>query len=202
LVRKRLGWQRWLLTKKERDERKEEDSYKKVQNSLQNFPMQSHGAEMLRLALVYATEKRLGVCAPLHDAIFAVAPADQEEQAAAALRECMERAAKDIIGVAIPIEMFVTRYPERFVPDDKPMAVTVWDKMMKSLEEAEERMLRRAFQSSHFTLLGGSFRTGRTVKSSSAMAMCWKSFVVMAAGIFLIGICCFLRSPFYLPTWG
>jgi DNA polymerase family A len=134
----RLGWQRWLLTKKERDERKEEGSHKKVQNSLQNFPMQAHGAEMLRLALVYATEKGLGVCAPLHDAIFAVAPADQEEQAAAALRECMERAAKDIIGVAIPIEMFVTRYPERFVPDDKPMAVAVWDKMMKSLEAAEE----------------------------------------------------------------
>src|SRR5262249_8218577 len=65
----KLGWQRWLLSKKERDAKKDEDQHhKKVQNSLQNFPMQSHGAEMLRLALMYATEKGLGICALLHDA--------------------------------------------------------------------------------------------------------------------------------------
>jgi len=134
----KLGWQRWLLPKKERDARKGEDQkHKKVRNSLQNFPMQSHGAEMLRLALVYATEKGLGICAPLHDAIFVVAPADQEEWATETLRDCMERAAMDIIGVKIPIEMFVVRYPDRFVPDDKPMAMAVWDKMMASLEKAE-----------------------------------------------------------------
>ena len=134
----KLGWQRWLLTKKERDAKKDEDQrHKKVQNSLQNFPMQSHGAEMLRLALVYATERGLGVCAPLHDAIFVVAREDQEAWAMQTLRECMEQAAVDLIGVKIPIEMFVIRYPERFVPDDKPMAVAVWAKMMASLEKAE-----------------------------------------------------------------
>ena len=75
--RDEVGWRRWLLTKKERDARKEEQQqHKKIANSLQNFPMQAHGAEMLRLALIYATEKGLGICAPLHDAIFVVAPAD------------------------------------------------------------------------------------------------------------------------------
>jgi DNA polymerase-1 len=136
----KLGWQRWLLTKKERDAKKDEDQrHKKVQNSLQNFPMQSHGAEMLRLALVYATERGLGVCAPLHDAIFVVAREEQEEWATQTLRECMQQAAVDLIGVTIPIEMFVIRYPERFVPDDKPMAVAVWDKMMASLDKAERQ---------------------------------------------------------------
>jgi DNA polymerase I len=140
----KLGWQRWLLPKKERDSRKGEDQKgKKVQNSLQNFPMQSHGAEMLRLALVYATEKGLGICAPLHDAIFVVAPADQETWASETLRQCMERAAMDIINVKIPIEMFVVRYPDRFVPDDKPMAVSVWDKMMVSLKKAEREEKRK-----------------------------------------------------------
>lgn len=135
----KFGWQRWLLSKRDRDERRDEDQkHKKVANSLQNFPMQAHGAEMLRLALVYATEIGLGVCAPLHDAIFAVAPADQEEWATGALRDCMQRAAADVIGVKIPIELFVVRYPERFVPDDKPMAVAVWDKMMISLAKAEQ----------------------------------------------------------------
>lgn len=136
----KLGWQRWLLPKKERDARKDEDQkHKKIKNSLQNFPMQAHGAEMLRLALIYATEKGLGVCAPLHDAIFVVESADREEWAQATLRECMERAAVDVLGVKIPIELFVVRYPDRFVPDDKPMAVTVWDKMMTSLEKAEQQ---------------------------------------------------------------
>jgi DNA polymerase I len=136
----KLGWQRWLLPKKERDARKGEDQkHKKVRNSLQNFPMQAHGAEMLRLALIYATEKGLGICAPLHDAIFVVAPDDREEWATETLKDCMERAAVDIIGVRIPIEMFIVSYPDRFVPDDKPTAVTVWEKMMVSLEKAEQQ---------------------------------------------------------------
>ena len=50
---------------------------------------------MLRLALIYMTETGVGVCAPLHDAIFAVAPASQEEWAVANVEECMERAAVD-----------------------------------------------------------------------------------------------------------
>jgi DNA polymerase I-like protein with 3'-5' exonuclease and polymerase domains len=136
----KLGWQRWLLTKKERNAKRDEDQkHKKVQNSLRNFPMQSHGAEILRLALVYATEKGLSICAPLHDAIFAVAPANLEEWATETLKDCMERAAVEIIGVKIPVEMFIVRYPDRFVPDDKPMAVVVWDKMMVSLKKAERK---------------------------------------------------------------
>jgi len=57
----------------------------------------------------------------------------------ASLRESMEQAARDLIGVAIPIECFVTRYPDNFVPDDKPTALVVWDKMMRSLLKAEQQ---------------------------------------------------------------
>jgi hypothetical protein len=32
--------------------------------------------------------------------------------------------------------LYVVRYPDRYEPD-KPMAVTVWEKMMASLERAE-----------------------------------------------------------------
>jgi hypothetical protein len=99
--------------------------------------MQSGGAEMLRLACTYAAEIRLGVCAPLHDALFVVAKIEDEAKPLSDLRACMDRASRDLIGVAVPIEMFVTRYPDRFVPDDKPMAMIVWDKMMKALEIAE-----------------------------------------------------------------
>jgi hypothetical protein len=99
--------------------------------------MQAHGAEMLRLASIYAAETGLAICAPLHDAIFAVAGMEDEQWAVADLWEFMERAAKDLLGIAIPIEFFVTMYPDRFVPDDQQMALVVWDKMMKALATAE-----------------------------------------------------------------
>jgi DNA polymerase-1 len=134
----KLGWQRWILPKKQRDAHRDDESRnKKIQNSLQNFQMQAHGAEMLRLACIYAAERGLAICAPLHDAIFAVAGIEDEQRAVADLRECMERAARDLLGIAIPIEFFVTRYPDHFVPDDKPMALVVWDKMMNALQKAE-----------------------------------------------------------------
>ena|ERR1700722_18472548 len=91
---------------KERDALKyDEARNKKIQNFLRNFQMQAHSAEMLRLACIYAAEKGLAICAPLHDAIFAVAGMEDEQWAAVAdLLECMERAAKDLLGIAIPIE--------------------------------------------------------------------------------------------------
>ena len=42
--------------------------------SLRNFPMQANGAEMLRLACCLATERGVGVCAPVHDALLVEAP--------------------------------------------------------------------------------------------------------------------------------
>jgi len=49
--------------------------------SLRNFPMQGNGAEMLRLACVYATEQGIRICAPVHDALLIEAPLGELEQA-------------------------------------------------------------------------------------------------------------------------
>jgi hypothetical protein len=134
----KFGWCRHLLAKKDRDAHKaDEERVKKIGNSLQNWPMQSHGAEMLRLACIYAAEMRLGVCAPLHDAIFAVAKIADEKAAVRDLKACMDRASIDLIGAAVPIEFSIVRYPDRFIPSKKPMAITVWAKMLAALEVAE-----------------------------------------------------------------
>jgi DNA polymerase I len=45
--------------------------------SLQNFPMQANGAEMLRLACCLAVEGGIKVCATIHDAILIEAPLDE-----------------------------------------------------------------------------------------------------------------------------
>src|SRR5205823_558017 len=45
--------------------------------SLLNWPIQSHAAEMLRLACCLLTERGIRVCAPVHDAVLVEAPADE-----------------------------------------------------------------------------------------------------------------------------
>jgi hypothetical protein len=59
------------------------------------------------------------------------------DRAVKTLTECMERASFDLIGVKVPVEITVIRYPDRYVPHKKPMALKVWAKMMASLERAE-----------------------------------------------------------------
>jgi hypothetical protein len=134
----RFGWTQQLLSRKEREAHlNEEGRMKNIQNSLQNFPMQSHGAEMLRLAMTYAADQKVPICAPLHDALFAVAPAAEEKAVTDALLACMNRASKDVIGVVVPTEVEVVRFPNRFVPTKKPEAIQTWAAMMEALERLE-----------------------------------------------------------------
>ena len=134
----RFGWTQQLLSRKEREAHlNEEGRVKNITNSLQNFPMQAHGAEMLRLAMTYAADQRVPICAPLHDALFAVAPAEQEQTVTESLIACMNRASVDVIGVVIPTEADVVRFPNRFVPSKKPEAIQTWAAMLKALERLE-----------------------------------------------------------------
>lgn len=148
----RFGWTRQLLPRKERERHLDENGrMKKLRNSLQNFHMQSHGAEMLRLALIYAADDRLPICAPLHDAIFAVAATDREEQVVEALKACMNRASRAVIGVEVPVEVKVTRYPDRYVPEKKPKAIETWERMLAALQEIEKTGGEPAHQPSEFS---------------------------------------------------
>jgi hypothetical protein len=134
----KFGWTQLLLSRKEREAHlNAEGRVKNITNSLQNFPMQAHGAEMLRLAMTYAADQGVPICAPLHDALFAVAPADEEQAVTDSLLTCMNRASKDVIGVVVPTEVEVVRFPDRFVPSKKPEAIQTWAAMLKALERLE-----------------------------------------------------------------
>ncbi len=144
----RFGWTQQLLSRKEREAHlNEEGRMKNIHNSLQNFPMQAHGAEMLRLAMTYAADQKVPICAPLHDALFAVAPADEEQAVTDALLACMNRASRDVIGVVVPTEVEVVRFPNRFIPSKKPEAIRTWAAMMEALErlESEETEYANAY---------------------------------------------------------
>ena len=135
-IKTKYGWTQIVLSRKERETHLDSNGrVKSIKNALQNFPMQGNGAEMLRLALTYAADKRIPICAPLHDAIFAVAPAEREEEVVAGLLACMARASRDVIGVVVPTEVEIVRFPDRLVPAKKPEALVTWARMMKILEE-------------------------------------------------------------------
>jgi DNA polymerase I len=102
---------------------------------LRNFPMQANGAEMLRLACMLATERSIGVCAPVHDAVLIEAPAADLEAAAAAMQQAMAEASSIVLaGFPLRSDSKLIRYPERF-EDERGAAM--WRMVEELLEEAE-----------------------------------------------------------------
>lgn len=83
--------------------------------TLYNFPMQANGAEMLRLAIIFAVEDGVQVCAPVHDAILIEADADKIDDAVALAQACMARASAHVLkGFCLRSEAEVIRWPNRF----------------------------------------------------------------------------------------
>jgi len=84
--------------------------------SLQNFPMQANGAEMLRLACCLATERGIKVCAPVHDAILIEAPLSQLDQAIESAQQAMEDASELVLfGFKLRSDAEIVRYPNRYM---------------------------------------------------------------------------------------
>jgi DNA polymerase I-like protein with 3'-5' exonuclease and polymerase domains len=83
--------------------------------TLKNFPMQASGADMLRVACCLATERGIGVCAPVHDALLVEGPADQIEDIVAATRDAMRQASEAVLyGFPCRVDAKVVRYPDRY----------------------------------------------------------------------------------------
>jgi DNA polymerase I-like protein with 3'-5' exonuclease and polymerase domains len=84
-----------------------------------NFPMQSHGAEIMRLVMIRATEAGLRVGGALHDGFTMEAASSEIEARAEAMRAIMERSALDVIGGVIPVNVEIARWPDRYPVEDK-----------------------------------------------------------------------------------
>jgi DNA polymerase I len=86
--------------------------------SLRNYPMQSNGSEMLRLALCLTSERGISVVGPIHDAIVIEAPADQLDDAVAQAQHAMADASSAVLGgYRIRSEAKLIRYPERYASE-------------------------------------------------------------------------------------
>jgi DNA polymerase-1 len=103
--------------------------------SLRNYPMQANGAEMLRLACSFATERGIAVCAPVHDALLVEAPINQIEEVVIATQKAMADASRLVLdGFELRSEAKIFAHPDRFTD---PRGESMWAKVWEIIEELE-----------------------------------------------------------------
>jgi len=104
--------------------------------SLRNFPMQANGAEILRLACIFATESGITVCAPVHDALLIEAPAEQLDQGIALTQSFMQEAGEIILdGFKLRTDVDVIRWPDRYMDE---RGVEMWERVCRLVMNFEE----------------------------------------------------------------
>jgi len=83
--------------------------------SLQNWPMQSTGAEILRLAISMCFDYNIKVLAPIHDAILIEDTIENIDKTVKLAQECMEEASRKVLGLTIKTDAKIVRYPDRYM---------------------------------------------------------------------------------------
>jgi hypothetical protein len=104
--------------------------------TMRNFPMQANGAEMLRLATIFAHHAGVRILAPVHDAMLIEAAADDIEHAVALTQTAMRRASEVVLaGFPLRTDAQIICYPDRFCDE---RGITMWRWMQQALSAAEE----------------------------------------------------------------
>ena len=105
-------------------------------NTFLNWPMQAHGAEMMRIASILAVERGIQLCAPIHDALLIEAPTDQIDSEVVRLKECMLEASEAVLGnrKVCGVDADIVRYPDRYMDEH---GQDMWDQIMRILDETQ-----------------------------------------------------------------
>ena len=75
-----------------------------IRRSLMNWPIQSHGAEILRKALIDLTDENFEVCALVHDAVLLQIPIPEFKQRLEEAKQIMINASIDVVGGPIRVD--------------------------------------------------------------------------------------------------
>ena len=110
-------------------------------NTFLNWPMQAHGAEMMRIACVLAVERGLKLCAPIHDALLIEAQNDQIDADVTKLKECMSEASEGVLGTGkiCRVDAEIVKYPDRYMDEQ---GQEMWDKIMILLAKGQGQLSR------------------------------------------------------------
>jgi DNA polymerase-1 len=100
--------------------------------SMRNWPVQSAGADMLRMAMIALEDANIEVVAPVHDAVLIQAPSTQIDDIAAETRAIMRRVSGQMLdGFWLEVETDFVRWPDRYAD---PRGRRLWDEIMEILQ--------------------------------------------------------------------
>jgi DNA polymerase I len=118
------------------------------ERSLRNWPIQSAGADILRISCIMAHRHGIKLLAPVHDAVLIEAPIDRIEADVALMREIMCRASRVVLNATadgaheLRTDKTVVCYPNRY--SDK-RGIEIWDHVSQLIAaQRKTREERRA----------------------------------------------------------
>jgi hypothetical protein len=95
---------------------------------LMNWPVQSAGADLMRIVCIAATKAGIELAAPVHDGFLIVAPLDRLDHDADGMATLMRRSSEVVArGLTIRAETKLVRSPDRYM-DEKGEAM--WNRIM------------------------------------------------------------------------
>jgi hypothetical protein len=106
--------------------------------SIRNWPVQSTGADILRISCILAARHGIRILAPVHDAVLIEAPIDRIEADVALMQEIMRRASRIVLNSDLDgthelrTDAKIIRYPDRY--SDK-RGEDIWAYVLKHLAD-------------------------------------------------------------------
>jgi DNA polymerase I-like protein with 3'-5' exonuclease and polymerase domains len=117
------------------------------ERSLRNWPVQSAGADILRIACILAVRHGIKLLAPIHDAVLVEASVNRIEADVALMQELMRRASRIVLNkdpagtFELRTDAKIIRYPDSYsdARGDK-----VWDDVMRLLTAGTQETRKKA----------------------------------------------------------
>ena len=115
------------------------------ERSLRNWPIQSAGADILRISCIMAERHGIKLLAPVHDAVLIEAPIDRIEADVALMQEIMRRASRIVLNATadgtheLRTDEKIISYPDRYTD---PRGDAIWEHVLQLI--AAHRKARRS----------------------------------------------------------
>jgi hypothetical protein len=108
-----------------------------AERSIRNWPMQSTGSDILRMACVLLERNGIEVVAPVHDAVLLECSVEDADNVAKKAVAVMEQASSYVLGGqrVVRVEYQIIRYPDRY--SDPIRGVETWNKVTRLLDEMD-----------------------------------------------------------------
>ena len=119
-----MGWKMYVPPRTNLRDRNKE-------RTLANFPMQGNGSEMLRIAVILASEMGVKILAPIHDALLVESKLEDIDETVALTQKAMADASATILdGFRLRTDVEIVRYPDRYTDE---RGAEMWSYIMDQL---------------------------------------------------------------------